>query len=300
MPANAIEVDGLTKRFGDLLAVDAITFRVPKGEVTGFLGPNGSGKTTTLGMLSGLIPMDAGTVRIAGHDVRLDPIAALANVGAAVEEPAFYPYLSGRHNLHVVARLVGVPRERADDHLARVGLMQAADQRYRGYSQGMRHRLALAAALLPEPDVLLLDEPTNGLDPAGQLDVRRLLQSLAAAGRTVLVSSHLLHEVQETCTHAIILRKGRVLAQGPMSELLSRTSGQLAFEVDDVARALEVLQARGYSGNTVNGRLMVNAPAEQASAVNRALVEAGVGVSGLSREDTGLEARFLEMTEENA
>ncbi len=298
MNGFAIEVDGLTKRFGALLAVDRVSFRVPRGAVYGFLGPNGSGKTTTLGMLTGLIPPDAGAARIAGRDVAAAPAEALSAAGALVEEPAFYPYLSGRRNLEILARLMGAPREAVGATLARVGLAEAADQRYRGYSLGMKRRLGLAAALLPDPEVLILDEPTNGLDPAGQLEVRRLLRDFAAAGRSVLVSSHLLHEVQETCTHAAILRKGRVVAEGPMASLLSRGE-RLVVEVDDIPRALAALRdAPGVRGaRESDGRLVVDAAPEAAAAVNRRLVEAGLAVSALARESGGLEERFLEITE---
>jgi ABC-2 type transport system ATP-binding protein len=285
----AIEIEGLTKRYGGLVAVDGVRFAVPRGAVYGFLGPNGSGKTTTLGMLTGLIPPDAGSSRIAGA------------WGALVEEPAFYPSLSGRRNLEIVARLCGAPRTAADEALHRVGLAHAGGQRYRGYSLGMKRRLGLAAALLPDPDVLILDEPTNGLDPAGQLEVRRLLRSFAAAGRTVLVSSHLLHEVQETCTHAAILRKGKLVAEGPMASLLAGAQ-RLVVEVDDIPRALALAQAvlGVRAAREENGRLVVEADAEVAAPLNRALVEAGLAVSALGRETAGLEARFLAITEGSA
>jgi len=277
---DAIVVEDLTKRFGSFVAVDRVSFAVPRGEVVGFLGPNGAGKTTTLGMLAGLVPPDGGRARIDG------------SVGALVEEPAFYSALSGRANLDALATLAGADRAGARELLARVGLDEAAGaKRYRGYSQGMRRRLGLAAALLGDPDVLLLDEPTNGLDPAGQLEVRGMLHDLAARGKTVLVSSHLLHEVQETCSRAIVLSRGKVIAQGTMAELL-RGTGRVVVEVDDVARALATLpDAERLDDARVSVR------ADDPAAVNRALVLAGVGVRGLAREGAALEARFLEMTE---
>lgn len=297
---DAIEVDGLTKRFGAKTAVDGVSFRVPKGAIYGFLGPNGSGKTTTLGMLTGLLRPDAGAARIGGRDVARDPVAAMSSAAAMVEEPAFYPYLTGRGNLRFIARLVGAPREAVDDVLARVGLAETGDQKYKGYSQGMRRRLGLAAALLPDPDVLILDEPTNGLDPGGQHEVRGLLRAFAGAGRTVLLSSHILHEVQEACTHAAILRKGRVVAEGRMENILSARE-EVVAEVDDAPRAAAALA--GMEGVRVvreePGRLVVEAPASRAAAVNRRLVEAGIEVRGLARERRGLEERFLELTRED-
>jgi ABC-2 type transport system ATP-binding protein len=301
MAVNAIEIEGLTKRFGATTAVDGITLRVPKGAVYGFLGPNGSGKTTTLGMLTGLIPADAGSARIAGRDVASDPTEALRVVGALVEEPAFYPYLSGRRNLDLIARLTDAPRAAVEATLARVGLADAADKKYKGYSQGMKRRLGLAAALLPDPDVLILDEPANGLDPAGQQEVRAFLRDFAAAGKTVLVSSHILHDVQASCTHAAILRRGRVVVEGPMDTLLA-TGERIIVEVDDAPRALEALRplAEVRSAQARDGKLLVDAAPDAAPIVNRRLVEAGIAVSGLSRERGGLEERFFAATGEGA
>lgn len=293
-------MEGLTKRFGGKTAVNGVSFRVPKGAIYGFLGPNGSGKTTTLGMLTGLLRPDAGAARIAGQDVVSDPVGAMSSAAAMVEEPAFYPYLTGRGNLRLVARLVAAPRARVDETLARVGLAEAADQKYKGYSQGMRRRLGLAAALLPEPDVLILDEPTNGLDPGGQHEVRRLLREFAATGRTVLLSSHILHEVQEACTHAAILRKGRVVAEGRMEDLLPARE-EIFIEVGDAPRAAAALA--GMEGVRVvreePGRLVVEAAASRAATLNRRIVEAGVDVHGLARARRGLEERFLELTRED-
>lgn len=296
----AIEVDGLTKRFGALTAVDGVRLTVPRGSVYGFLGPNGSGKTTTLGMITGLIPPDGGTARVEGIDVRAAPSAALGRVGALVEEPAFYPYLTGRQNLALVARLRGLasPDEEVDRALLTSGMAEAAGARYRGYSLGMRRRLGIAACLLGNPPVLILDEPTNGLDPAGQVEVRRLLAHVAKQGRTVLVSSHLLHEVQEVCTHVAIIHRGRVLSAGPMREILS-SSEEILVEVDDPVRAQQILMnLTGVRGIVVTGhQLQLEASHTLSADVNRLLVQAGVRVSLLERVKPALESRFLQMTE---
>ena len=296
---DALEVDGLVKRFGGFTAVDHASFRVPRGSLFGFLGPNGSGKTTTLGMVTGLIPPDGGAARILGKDVAQDPAAALDRVGALVEDPAFYPYLSGRRNLALLGRLRGVvARDRVDEALARAGLAEAADAKYKGYSMGMKRRLGVAAALLHDPEVVLLDEPTNGLDPAGQLEVRALLRDLAARGRTVLLSSHLLHEVQAICSHVAVIHKGRVLTQGTLADLLGAAEGEVDVVVDDPVRGADV--ARGVAGvrevRVEGSRLRVRASPDLAPVLNRALVQAGVGVSALSAAQAGLEERFLELT----
>lgn len=304
MTGAAIELDGLTKRYGSVLAVDDLRLQVPRGAIYGFLGPNGSGKTTTLGMLTGLIPPDAGTARIEGVDVREDLPRALARVGALIEEPTFYPYLSGERNLRLLARVRGLddPNAAAQKALERTGLAGApGDAKYKGYSLGMRRRLGLAAALLGEPRVLVLDEPTNGLDPAGQREVRALLHEAAREGRTVLVSSHVLPEVQDTCTHVAIVRRGRLVANGVLGEVLG-TASAIVATVDDPASALAIVRKlAGVRDARVEGATVrVDAPVELAAEINRALVEAGVAVSALARAEAALEDRFLEMTKEGA
>lgn len=291
----AIEVEGLTKRFGTVTAVDQASFEVPVGSLYGFLGPNGSGKTTTLGMLTGLVPPEGGRARILGFDVAAEWDAAIAHVGALVEEPAFYPYLTGRQNLRLVARLLRVEDARVDAALGRAGLAEASGRKYRGYSQGMRRRLGIAAALLGDAPVLLLDEPTNGLDPAGQREVRGLMQELVREGRTVFVSSHMLHEVQEVCTHAAVIHKGRILAHGRLDAILGGEEA-VVVEVDDPVRARDALHDLAV---TMDGpRLRVRAPAAMAPEINRRLVTAGIAVRELWRSRAGLEERFLAMTAE--
>ena len=222
----AVATAGLTKRFGSQTAVDAIDLRVPYGAVYGFLGPNGSGKTTTIRMLLGLVHASAGVIEVLGTAIPGGTSAVLPRVGSLVEGPAFHPYLSGRANLvrlDAADRFAdpATSRARIDAALERVGLLAAARKRYRAYSLGMRQRLAIAAALLAPRDLLVLDEPTNGLDPQGTREVRNLIASLAADGATILVSSHLLSEVEQVCSHLGVMRQGRLVAQGTVEEVRS-------------------------------------------------------------------------------
>src|SRR6187200_3460031 len=226
MAEAAVATSGLTKRFRHQVAVDSLDLLVPTGSVYGFLGPNGSGKTTTIRMLLGLVRPTSGSVELLGRAMPADGPDVLARVGSLVEGPAFHPYLSGRDNL---ARLESADRTtdprtaraRIDNALDRVGLLAAATKRYRAYSLGMRQRLAIASALLRRRDLLVLDEPTNGLDPQGTREVRHLIASLADEGTTVLVSSHLLSEVEQVCSHIGVMHVGRLVAQGPVAEVRS-------------------------------------------------------------------------------
>jgi ABC-2 type transport system ATP-binding protein len=295
----AIEILGLTKRFKNFVAVEALTFAVPAGAIFGFLGPNGAGKTTTIGMLLGLVPPDAGTARILGHDVRTDLAGALARTGALVERPAFYPYLSGRANLRLMARLAGVTDPaRIEQVLAIVGLSDAANRTFNGYSQGMRQRLGIGAAIVADPEVIILDEPTNGLDPAGQREVQALATGFAEAGKTVLLSSHLLHEVEEICSHLAIIDRGKLVATGTLAEILA-TRERLIVAVDRPQEAEPLVrQLPGVEGiEASDGRLLIDVPFERAAEINRALVEAGFAVSELRRQESALEERFLALTQ---
>ncbi|HEU5347462.1 MAG TPA: ABC transporter ATP-binding protein, partial [Ktedonobacterales bacterium] len=218
---------GLTKRYGKRLAVNGLNLDVRRGDVFGLLGPNGSGKSTTLRMVLGLVWPTEGSISLFGnnHSQSDQRRAALRRVGAVVEQPAFYPYLSARQNLRGVAIFAGLPtspqtHKRVDEALGYVGLTERADDAYRKYSLGMKQRLGIAAALLTQPELVLLDEPTNGLDPVGMVEVRALIQQLAQRGITVLLASHLLHEVQQVCTHVAIMKEGSLLAQGEVSDLL--------------------------------------------------------------------------------
>ncbi len=300
-----IETTGLTKHLGGRPVVDAIDLAVPEGAVFGFLGPNGSGKTTTIRVLLGLAFASSGQVRVLGHDIPALASRALPQVGALVEGPAFYPWLSGRENL---ARLdqVGPTSgkatrgERVDTALARVGLGAAAKKRYRAYSLGMRQRLALAATLVRPCRLLILDEPTNGLDPQGTREVRALMREMAREGTTVFLSSHLLSEVEQVCTHAAVMRLGRIVAQGPMEALRASQQRVLKVETPDSDMAVKVLAALDgvglstFADGLVRAELSGALPEECTSA----LVAAGVRVRSLTSEVPSLEDLFVALTGE--
>ena len=221
----AVETHGLTKRFGDNVAVNDVELRVPRGCAFGYLGPNGAGKTTLIRVLLGLTHADAGTMSLLGHKVPRHRDKALARVGAIVDEPRFHGHLTGRQNLQILAAArESAARDRIGPSLERVGILQRADDKVSKYSMGMRQRLGVAACLIGNPELLILDEPMNGLDPAGMQDMREMILSLVAEGRTVVLSSHLLDEVERTCDAVAIVDRGRVVRQGPISELLAGAS----------------------------------------------------------------------------
>jgi ABC-2 type transport system ATP-binding protein len=305
---NAIVARGLTKRYGDAAAVDALDLEVEQGLLYGFLGPNGAGKTTTIRMALGLIFPTGGEVEVLGEPTSRGQASrdrAMRQVGAMIEEPGFWRYLSGRRNLEYFARAAGpvadrrARLDRVDEVLHTVGLHEAAGKKVKAYSQGMRQRLGIAQALLGAPRVLMLDEPTNGLDPQGMREVRTLLRRLADDGVTVFVSSHLLTEVEAMCDRVGVLARGRLVAEGPPGAL-RKGSGRLRIEVSDRPRAEGVLA--GLAGVTLDGggtaqlRVQLAAPAT-ASAVNAALVAAGVEVSALVPEHESLEDVFVSLVE---
>src|SRR5215211_2485033 len=226
MTTTALSVTGLTKRYGDRTVVDNLDIELPSGVVAGFVGPNGAGKTTTMAMLLGLVRPSAGTGSVLGASIA-DPAAYLPRVGALIESPAFYPSLSGAENLRVFATVAGHDPSTIPTLLDRVGLAARGDDRYRSYSLGMKHRLGIAAALLGEPELLILDEPANGLDPQGVREMRALVASLAGTGRTVLVSSHDLSELEQVCDWLVLIDTGRSLYQGPTRDLLDGATGGL-------------------------------------------------------------------------
>jgi ABC-2 type transport system ATP-binding protein len=295
-----LRVEGLTKRFGPILAVKDVSLEIERGQVLGLLGPNGSGKTTTIGMVLDLVRPTAGRIEVFGHDLRGDRWACLRRIGAVIEWPAFYPYLSGRDNLRVMARAVGgIPEHAIDEALERVGLAARGHSQYHTYSLGMKQRLGIAFTLLRDPEFIILDEPTNGLDPAGTKEVRELIPQLAREGRTILLASHLLHEVQQICSHVAILKQGELLAQGAVATIL-RGGGELLLRAADLAAARAALEQVEWltSVGERDGYLVVSAPPDSGARINALLAERGIYLSELRPQEDTLERFFLEVTEE--
>ncbi|WP_040833069.1 ABC transporter ATP-binding protein [Nocardia brevicatena] len=293
MSETIVRTTGLTKRYGDHTAVDGVDMWVRAGEVYGFLGPNGAGKTTTLRMLVGLVAPSAGTATIFGHAPG-DPVV-LRRIGVLIEGPGCYPYLSGRDNLRVLARYRGLGRDAVEEALARVGLTARADDRYRTYSLGMKQRLGVGAALLGNPDLLVLDEPTNGLDPAGMAEMRALIAELAADGHTVLLSSHMLSEVQEICDRVGVISRGRLLAQSTVTELRGGASLLVRAEPAEVAFPA-VQRAIGASALLTARGIRIESGPDTAPAVARAVIDAGADLLELRVDERTLEEAFFEMT----
>ncbi len=299
-----IEVRGLKKdyrrlRGGTTRAVDGLDLTVESGGVFGFLGPNGSGKTTTFRCILGLANPTAGTCKILGADSRRNLHEVVHRVGSIVEAPALFPTFSGRRNLELLAALNGIPDARIAAVLERVGLAGREKHLVRTYSLGMRQRLALAAALLKDPEVLILDEPANGLDPAGIREVRELVRGLAQEGRTVVVASHILSEVQLMCDRVAILSRGRLVAVGDVHDLLERAQGSAVLvRLDDQERGAEVLRRAGMETTVSAGALRVAVPAREGAAIARALAAAGLYPYELRPDEADLETVFLELTGE--
>jgi ABC-2 type transport system ATP-binding protein len=293
-----LRTSGLTKNFGRLTAVKGLDLELFRGEVFGFLGPNGAGKSTTVGMILGLIEPTSGNIEVFGRNFKENPWAALRRIGAVIEEPAFYPYLSGRDNLTALGIAIGgISRAKVDEVLERVNLLDRAKDRYSHYSMGMKQRLGIASTLLRDPELIILDEPTNGLDPAGTKEVRDLIPQLAHESRTVLLCSHLLHEVEMVCDRVAIIKQGTMVANAPVHELL--TAGQqIQVKVADLARAAEVLGTLPWikSVRNENGYLIVDSGKEDPSRVNQALAEQNIFASELVRQNASLESVFLQLT----
>jgi ABC-type multidrug transport system ATPase subunit len=290
-----IEAIDLTKRYGELVAVDRLTMRVRRGEVYGFLGPNGAGKTTTMRMLVGLVRPTTGRASILG--MAPGSSAGLARVGALIEGPGFFPFLSARDNLRVMAQHAGIARERVDAVLAEVELADRAGDRFGTFSQGMKQRLGVAAALLKDPEVLILDEPTTGLDPKGMAEMRGFIRGLGRGRRTVLLSSHLMPEVEQVCDRVAVIDRGHLVKEGTVDEL--RGGGVLLVRAEPLEHASSLLDGfpgidRVVSGD---GALRITTDPASAPAINRMLVEAGVAVFELRSERASLEDVFLELTE---
>ncbi len=295
---NAIETIDLTKRYGKRLAVDRLNLTVGKGEVFGFLGPNGAGKTTTIAMLLGLVRPTKGQAIVLGHDVQREPALALRRVGAMIEAPAFYPYLSGADNLRVLAHAGGIPAARVKEVLETVELSDRARDKVATYSQGMKQRLAIAAALLPDPELIMLDEPTNGLDPAGTVEIRNLIRTLAAGGRTILLCSHLLYEVEQLCNRVAILKEGKLIAAGEVATLLRRGQGVRLRVQGNPEPAVHLLRTLPWvSGVTVQEEvIIIDAPVERAAEINALLIRADIVVAEIGANHSSLEEFFLTVT----
>jgi ABC-type multidrug transport system ATPase subunit len=294
---TVVETSGLTKRYGSgVLAVDSVDMSVRRGEVYGFLGPNGAGKTTTLRMLIGLIRPTSGTATVAGQAPGSP--AGLARIGSLIESPGFYPYLSGRENLRVVADLAGAKQKRVDEVLDMVELTSRAGRKFGTYSTGMKQRLGVAGALLKDPDLLILDEPTNGLDPQGMAEMRKLIKDIGQGDRTVLLSSHLLGEVEQICDRVGVISGGKLVSQSTVRELIGEKG--VLVRADSSDRASEIL-SRMFGAAAVSrqdGFIHLATDPKHSIDINRELVGAGVGVSELRPYERSLEEVFFQLTGE--
>jgi ABC-2 type transport system ATP-binding protein len=296
--SSVISVENLTKKYGEITAVDHATFEITAGAITGFVGPNGAGKTTTIRMLLGLVEPSAGSAEILGSSIS-HPERYLPNVGAMIEGPAFYPPLSGRENLKVLAKLGGFPFERVEKLLELVGLSDRGDSKFKTYSLGMKQRLGIAAALLPDPKVLILDEPTNGLDPAGIHEVRNLLRSLADSGISIFVSSHILSELEVIADYLVVVDHGKVLFHGATKDLLTAHRPKLTVKAASTAELVtlqEIASSAGYSAKIEGERVVIAAPESFAAELNKRAFEGGIVLSLLQVSLPTLEESFFEIT----
>ncbi len=292
-----VETSDLTKRFGKTLAVDSVSFGVERGQVFGFLGPNGSGKTTTIGMLLGIISPTAGRVRLFGGVSPTELHQARQRIGATLEYPNFYPYLSGWDNLRIVANVKGRPRKDIVKVLEIVGLTPRRKSAFKTYSLGMKQRLALAATMLGDPELIILDEPANGLDPEGMREIREIIKGLADRGTTVFLSSHLLWEVERTCTHVAIIKKGQILRQASVSEI---TSGNVyaGLRADDPERLRQIVADYPGAVSTTmkNDLVLAELADDNLASLNQFVAERGVYLSHLALRHRSLEDVFMELT----
>lgn len=306
MPNDVIvKTNGLTKRFGSplkgILAIDNLNIEVRRGNIFGFLGPNASGKTTTIGMLLGLIRPTSGSIELFGQDTKQDLPSLLRRTSSVLENSPFYPYLSGRDNLEVFARTMdGIECGRIDEVLAIVGLKKRSRNKTKTYSLGMRQRLSIALALLSNPELIILDEPTNGLDPEGIIETRELIRSLRKEGKTIFLSSHLLHEVEQVCDHVAIINKGKVITQGPVKELLRR-GRMLQMRVSDADTAISLLMDIEWV-KTIEADedkvIFIEAPEDKYPDINELLVKKGIRVSEMKTSEESLEDFFLDVIDE--
>ena len=294
----ALKLDGLTKTFGKLKAVDSLTFTMPRGGVIGFVGPNGAGKSTTIRMILGLIRPTAGNAEILGHGI-CTPSTYLSKVGALVEAPVFYPSLSGRNNLRALAKLGGYPLEQVDKSLETVGLERRAGDKVKDYSLGMKQRLGIAAALLPDPELLVLDEPTNGLDPAGIVEIRNLLRHIGNSGRTVFVSTHLLSEVEAEADRLVMIHNGKLVYAGELAEIMAKACDSVFAEPEnpaDIETLGEIVREAGHNFVQEGNSIIIDAPRHWAAELNRRAGAKGINLRELRQECESLEDIFLMMT----
>ena len=295
---TALTATGLTRRFGDLVAVNDVTFEVPAGGVVGFVGPNGSGKSTTIRVLLGLIAASSGTGTVLGEPIE-KPQRFAGRVGALIETPAFVGSLSARDNLRSLAALRGLAMSRVDAVLDIVGLLGRENDRASTFSLGMKQRLGIAAAMLPDPELLILDEPTNGLDPAGIVEVRTLLMSLADGRRTVVVSSHLLGEVQAMVDYLVVIRFGEVLYSGPLEDLMAQATERVVAAPEhatDLSRLTSIVESNGWAWEAAGDELIITMPPERAADLDRAASGAGLALRMLHPQRDTLETVFLNLT----
>ena len=293
----AIQTRGLTKTFGEVTAVSDVTLAIRRGGVTGFVGPNGAGKTTLIRMLLGLIRPTTGSAVVLGKSIST-PRKYLHRVGALIEAPAFYPTLSARRNLRILALAGAHDVARIEQVLEIVGLTNRAEDAFKSFSLGMKQRLGIAAALLPDPELLILDEPTNGLDPAGIQEIRGLLRRLADEGKTVFVSSHLMGEMQKICDDLVIIRRGKILFQGPVQSLIARSVGILVAARDPSHHAglITLVHSAGYTARLQNGNVFVEAPPVWAAELNALAMDAGIVLRELHAQGGDLEDIVLGLT----
>jgi ABC-2 type transport system ATP-binding protein len=296
----AVSTTGLTKRFGDRTVVDHVDLAIPAGSVCGFVGPNGAGKTTTIRMLLGLIRPTAGSGSILGGSLT-EPASYLRKVGALIEAPAFYPQLSGRDNLKALARLGQLNLKTVEPALARAGLAARAGDKYRSYSLGMKQRLGIASALLPDPELLILDEPTNGLDPAGIVEMRGLIRSFADDGMTVLVSSHLISEIEQICDYVIMIRGGRLVHQGSVADLRATQQSDVIVAPEHDADREQLAKILEAAGCTVTARpaengVLVETAGLSAADLNRLAANNGITLRQLAEQTRSLERAFFALT----
>jgi ABC-2 type transport system ATP-binding protein len=296
---SSVVTSGLTKRFGQRLAVNAVDIDLPAGVVSGFVGPNGAGKTTTIQLLLGLCRPTAGSAEVLGRPIS-DPASYLGRVGALIEAPSFYPTLSGRRNLEVLTRLGRIDSGRVSEVLAMVELSDRGGDLVRAYSLGMKQRLGVAAALLPDPELCILDEPTNGLDPAGIREMRSVIRGLADRGISVFVSSHLLAEIEAICDHLVMIDNGRIVFQGGVGKLIDAQQSDIVATPEhpaDVQALAEVCVAAGKPARVEQGEVHVQAAEDWAPELNRAAMAAGITLRGLTVRRASLEEAFFAITE---